>query len=315
PAHDGPLKVVQVCSARNSTYGAVASMMTLCHELVLRGHAVSFATFKGRGLGAHVKSLGYPDTEFPVRFKVDPIAVVQIARWMRREQFDIVHCHLSTSSTNGSLAAKLARVPSVATVHGLSGKMSFVAADHLIAVSGEVRRHLVTQGMSEAKISVVHNGIPVGHKPTEEERAGARAALRLPLDVPIFGTTARLTPLKGIDQALHAARRVVDDVPRAMFVVFGDGASKAEYVEMARSLGLSDNVLFAGYRSDVRDLLPALDVFVFPTLKEAMGIALVEAMAAGVPVVANDVGGVPEVVREGTGFLVTPGEAVSMADR
>lgn len=290
-------------------------MLTLCHELVLRGHGVSFATFKGRGLGEHVRGLGYPDQDFPVRLKVDPLAIVRMAKWFKREEFDIVHCHLSTSATNGSLAAKLARVPSVSTVHGLSGKLSFVASDHLIAVSGEVRRHLVVQGMSETRISVVHNGIPVGPLPTDETRQRARASLSLPAGVPVFGTTARLTPLKGIDQALHAARRVVDDIPSAVFVIFGDGSSRSEYEELAASLGLKDNVLFAGYRADVRDLLPALDVFVFPTLKEAMGIALVEAMAAGVPVVANEVGGVPEVVREGTGFLVAPGEAVSMADR
>lgn len=315
PSFDGTLKVVQVCSARNATYGAVASMMTLCHELGLRGHGVSFATFRGRGLGDHVRALGYPVQEFPVRLKVDPFAIVRMARWFRQERFDIVHCHLSTSATNGSLAAKLARVPSVSTVHGLSGKLSFVASDHLIAVSGEVRRHLVAQGLSETRMSVVHNGIPVGPMPTPEVRAAARAALGLKPGVPTFGTTARLTPLKGIDQALHAARRVVDDIPSAVFVVFGDGSSRAEYEDLAASLRLQDNVLFAGYRPDVRDLLPALDVFVFPTLKEAMGIALVEAMAAGVPVVANDVGGVPEVVREGTGYLVAPGEAVSMADR
>ncbi len=290
-------------------------MMTLCHELRSRGHRVSFATFRGRGLGEHVAGLGYPTSEFNVKLKVDPFAVVKLARWIRRNSFDIVHCHLSTSATNGSLAARLARVPSVATVHGLSGKLSFIAADHLIAVSGEVRRHLVSQGLSEAKISVVHNGIPLGPVPDATARLQAREALGLPMGAPVFGTTARLTPLKGIDQALYAARRVVDDIPSALFVIFGDGPSRHEYEGLAASLGLAENVVFTGYRHDVRDLLPALDVFVFPTLKEAMGIALVEAMAAGVPVVANQVGGVPEVVKEGTGFLVTPGEAVSMADR
>src|SRR5262249_8922306 len=148
--------------------------------------------------------------------------------WMQREAFDVVHCHLSTSATNGCLAAGLARIPSVATVHGLSGKLSFLAADHLIAVSGEVRRHLVSQGLSEAKISVVHNGIPLGQMPGSDARAAARAALGLPHAGPVFGTTARLTPLKGIDQALHAARRVVDDIPSAMFVVFGDGPARPE---------------------------------------------------------------------------------------
>jgi glycosyltransferase involved in cell wall biosynthesis len=109
--------------------------------------------------------------------------------------------------------------------------------------------------------------------------------------------------------------RLRDDFPDLRYVVFGDGEMEAELRSLAASLEIGENVLFAGYRTDLPRLLPALDVFLFPTLREAMGIALIEAMAAGVPVVATRVGGIPEVVVEGTGVLVSPSDPVGMADQ
>mgnify|MGYP000923892243 CR=1 FL=1 len=134
-------------------------MLTLCHELRQFGHDVSFITFRGRGLTQEVSRLGYPSDVVSVRAKVDPLAIIQMAKIIRRANADIVHTHLSTSTVNGSIAARLARRPAVATVHGLSGKLSFLPATHLICVSNDVRRHMLDQGVSASKLSVVHNGI------------------------------------------------------------------------------------------------------------------------------------------------------------
>ncbi len=288
-------------------------MLTLTDELRRQGHRVQFGTFARRGLGEHVRRLGYETKEFRVRAKIDPLAIVGLARFLRRGGFDLLHAHLSTSAVNGSLAARLARVPSVASVHGLSGKLSFSACDHLIAVSGDVRRHLVAQGVGEARVSIVPNGL-VLPSPAPGARERARADLGVPPDAPVMGTVARLTPLKGVDHALHAFRRVLDDMPDARYVVLGDGEQAADLKTLADRLGIAGSVVFAGYRSGVVGLLPGLDVFLFPTLREAMGIAIVEAMAVGLPVVASDTGGVPEVVTAETGLLVPPADPVAMAE-
>lgn len=288
--------------------------MTLAIELRAQDQEVSFFTFKGRGLGEHVRNLGFPVSEVKVRTKIDPLAIVQMARHIKRHEVDIVHAHLSTSSVNGCLAARMAGVPGVATVHGMSGKLSFAPSTHLIAVSSEVRQHLVLQGVHESKISIVPNGLQFRSVPADA-RQTARRILGVSEGEPVIGTTARLTRLKGVDHALSAFARVMQDFPNAKYVVFGDGEQRAELQELAVSLGVAHNVKWMGYREDVQDLLPALDVFVFPTLREAMGIAVVEAMAAGLPCVANAIGGVPEVVTADTGLLVSPSDPVAMADQ
>ena len=129
-------------SASNLVYGAVHSMMTLAGAQRDQGDEVQFVTFKGKPFNDELKDLGWKHTPFRVRFKVDPVAVVQMAKFFRREKIDIVHTHLSTSSVNGCLAARLAKIPCVATVHGMSGKLSFVFANHMIGVSHGVRQIL-----------------------------------------------------------------------------------------------------------------------------------------------------------------------------
>ena len=307
------LRVALVCSARNGTYGAVQSMLTLAEELRLQGHDVHMVTFKGRGLGDVARSRGFQVHEIAVRLKVDPFAILSLARVLRQNEIDVVHSHLSTSALIGGLAARIGGVPSLATVHGLSSKGSFITSGHLLAVSNDVRRHLVDQGIRPEKVTVVLNGISITPVATVADRLAARAELGLAPDDRVVGSTVRLTPAKGAHHALAAFGRVAKEVPSARLVLFGDGEARNELERQARDLGVRDMVVFAGYRSDVRALLPALDVFVFPSLKEAMGIAIVEAMLAGLPVVAHDVGGIPEVVTREMGYLVAAGDEHSMA--
>lgn len=288
-------------------------MMTLAQELRAQGHDVRFVTFRGRRLGQHVAGHGFDNTEVPVRIKIDPIGIAGMAQTFRRARLDIVHCHLSTSSVNGALAAKLAGIPSISTVHGLSGKLSFAPSTHLIAVSNEVRKHLVAQGVHESKISIVPNGIALPHW-TPDARGAARALLGVSDAVPLLGTTARLTRLKGVEHALSAVARVKQDVPGIKYVVFGDGEERDALRARADALGLTKDVVWAGYRDDVQTLLPALDVFLFPSLREAMGISIVEAMAAKVPTIATRIGGIPDVLAKGTGLLVPPADSVALAD-
>ncbi len=288
-------------------------MLTLAHELKSQGHIIEFATFRGRGLGATVAELGYPVHEIPVRAKIDPLAIITLSKLLRTGQFDLIHSHLSTSAINGGIAARMAHVPGIATVHGMSGRLSFITNHHLIAVSSEVREHLVTQGVHESKITVVPNGIDLKEAELHSRRL-AREKLGIAPEVPLIGTTARLTPLKGLDQSLAAFQLVLQDFPSCRYVIFGDGEQARELQDVARQLGISEKVMWMGYRTDVMDLLPALDVFVFPSLREAMGISVVEAMAAGIPTVANRIGGIPGVLSDGTGILVTASDPVEMAD-
>jgi glycosyltransferase involved in cell wall biosynthesis len=212
---------------------------------------------------------------------------------------------------NGALAARLAGIPSISTVHGMSGRMSFFASDHLIAVSNGVKAHLVGQGVRPEKITVVHNGLDRTFASTSQEVA--RESLDLPLNVPVVGTVSRVTSMKGIDDGLRAIARLKSDFPEIQYLVVGDGDGLGACQKLAVELALEENVRFLGYRQDVSTCLAAMDVFMFPTLKEAMGIALVEAMSCGLPIVTTNVDGIPEVVTPESGILVGPKQPDALA--
>jgi glycosyltransferase involved in cell wall biosynthesis len=294
-------KVLQVCSASRLIYGAAHSLMTLADAQRAAGKNVEFLTFKGKQFGSEVRARGFVAHEVRVRAKVDLLAILRMRKLMLAAHYGIVHTHLSTSSVNGTLAARLAKVPCVATVHGMSGKLSFVAANHLIGVSDQVKIHLVQQGLLPANISVVYNGLPIV---PQLERAEARRILGIPGQAMVLGTVARVTAMKGIDDAIRALPAIAREIPEILYVVVGDGDALDACRELAIELGVADRVSFVGYQNNVQPYLAAMDVFLFPSHKEAMGIALAEAMAAGLPSIASNIDGIPEVLTPETGLLV-----------
>ncbi len=306
------LSVLQICSASQAIYGAVQSLMTLARMQREVGTRVEFLTFAGKQFGGQVRAEGFPVHEVKVGAKIDPRAILRMRRVILDGRFDLVHTHLSTSSVNGCIAARFAKVPSIATVHGMSGKLSFSAATHLIAVSEEVKRHLVRQGVRGEKISVVHNGLAADFKVLD--RATARLNLGISDTDLVVGTVSRVTPKKGIEDALAAVAGLKQEFPALRYLVVGDGDGLELCRALANDLGIAPSVTFAGYQTEVGEFLPAMDLFLFPTHKEAMGIALVEAMAAGLPCVATNVGGIPEVVTRETGRL-TPAKDPQALER
>jgi len=305
------LSILQVCSASRIIYGAVHSLLILAEAQRAGGHRVEFLTRVGKRFGADVRELGYKAHDVKIRTKIDLIAIAQMRRIIRNGKFDIVHTHLSTSTVNGTIAARAARIPCVATVHGLSGKLSFIAANHLIAVSGQAKQHMVNQGMATEKISVVYNGV---HPPrdvigTEE----ARACLHIEGVWPVLGTVARISRVKGIEYALEAVSKLVGDFPNLRYLIVGDGDRMESCRELAVKLGIENHVIFAGYQSDVSRYLVAMDLMLFPSIQEAMGMAIVEVFLVGVPVVGTQVGGIPEVVSPECGALVPKADAGALA--
>jgi glycosyltransferase involved in cell wall biosynthesis len=305
------LSILQVCSASHIIYGAVHSLLTLAAAQRNRGDQVVFLARSGKRFGEELRGLGYTAHEVKIRTKIDLLAIAQMRRIMRRGRFDVVHTHLSTSTVNGTLAARAARIPCVATVHGLSGKLSFVAADHLIAVSEQGKQHLVDQGVHPDKVSVVYNGVhPPRDLPTREE---ARRSLRLEGASPVLGTVARISHVKGIEYAIEAVGTLCRDFPNMKYVIVGDGDRLEPCRALAKEVGVEEHVVFAGYQKDVSRYLAAMDLMLFPSIREAMGMAIVEAFLAGVPVVGTLVGGIPEVVSSDCGALVPKADAPALA--
>ena len=193
-------------------------------------------------------------------------------------------------------------------------------ADRIIVVADSLRQALAAPPAQRHKFVTVHNGVDLAAFEAGSNRNGARSELGIEPGWVAVGTTASLTPRKGHADLLDAASRVTRAHPRTRFVIVGDaeGPEGQPYVEglraRATAAGLGEHVVFTGWRSDVARVLHGLDVFVLPSHNEGLPRAVLEAMAASLPVVATRVGGTADLVMDGvTGLLVPPGAPLALA--
>lgn len=295
--------------------GAEVHVLSLAARLLRRGHDVTVICPRGRDLERELRARDLPLWAPRTTGKFDPVTLIRLARRLRSWRADVLHTHLSTASLLGSLAARLAGVPAIATVHGLNSKTCFQCADRLIAVSQAVKQHLTAQGVSPDRIRVIYNGIDLPadvHTPQPDLRQ--RVA---PASAVVFGTVGRLGPEKGHRYLLEAAAQLSRraGLPPVHVLIVGQGREEAPLRALAQRLGIGDRVTFAGFQREVWPYLAIMEVFVLPSLKEGLSLSALEAMALGKPVVASRVGGTPEVVEDGeTGMLVPPSDASALAE-
>ncbi|MFQ5657050.1 MAG: glycosyltransferase family 4 protein [Candidatus Methylomirabilales bacterium] len=264
----------------------------------------------------------------------DLVAFLKIYRLLRRGQFDLVHTHTSKAGILGRLAARLAGVPHIVhTPHGqafngyagrvlttlfvLLERWAATFTDRIIGLTDqEIRDNLERQIGEPRQFVSIPSGIDLKRFEKSKRKAvDVKASLGLPPSARLIGSVGRLDPVKGHADLVDAFAILAPRFPEITLVLIGDGEVLPELRSRVAQSGLTDRVLFLGWREDVPDLLHALELFVFPSLSEGMGRALVEAMAAGLPIVATRVCSVPEVLAEGgAGCLVEPASAPSLAD-
>jgi glycosyltransferase involved in cell wall biosynthesis len=239
----------------------------------------------------------------------------------------LLHCHQYSPFVYGRIA-KMVR-PSLGLVYTEHGRLSDAPPSwkrrlinpllskfegSIVAVSHELREYMATARFPESRVQVIHNGVDASSAPSVAQRARARRALGL--DGAFVAVTAgRLDPVKDFGTLFDAFARVRRSLPNARLLVIGDGPERERLTARAERDDLRGGVHMVGYRSDVRDLLLAADLFVNSSISEGISITILEAMAAGLPVVATDVGGNPEVVCGGlTGMLVPRRHPERLAD-
>jgi len=246
--------------------------------------------------------------------------VLRLSRLLRREKISVLHTHHVGALIYGVPAAVLSGVKGIIhTEHShdalddnprLRVLLRLLArrASTVVCVADEVASYLEgVVGVPRGKLQVLRNGVD-----TELFRPGLADE---PLwSGPVVGTVGRLDPLKDHLTLLRAFRLLVERVPNIKLVIVGDGPLRGELEAASRGLGIGDKVAFLGRRSDIARLLRGMHVFVLSSVKEGLPLALLEAMASGIPVVATNVGGVPQVVQDGhTGILCPPGEPFELA--
>ena len=255
----------------------------------------------------------------------------RMVRLLRALRPDILHLHLV--GFNGGrwvlLAALLARVPSVVcTIHiaprdrqswrvRLDRSVLSRAIDGYVAVSRASRERLVRYlGLSPRKVVVIPNAVELRRfaAPAAPRRRAVLLECGIPADAPVIGVLARLSEQKGLTYLVSAMPAILAAHPETHLLLVGDGPLQEDLAAQARSLGVDHRTHFVGYRANTVDFLRAMDLFVLPSLYEGMPLSVLEAMGAGLPVVATAVDGTPEAVLDGeTGCLVPPADSAALA--
>ncbi len=255
-------------------------------------------------------------------------SIRRLVRLIRDEGISVVHQH-DVTHVQGAIAGRLAGCGVVWHINGMpyplvwkSFKPLVYLVPHVVAASSVEmgREYMGSQGdVFHRPVEALYPPIDVPGPTSAGTRSQVRAELGIPESSPMIVTVGNLYPAKGHLYFVRAAAAVKDRFPEARFVVVGQTLEgRTKYAGLlhgeARALGLEDTMVFTGFRSDVADILHAADVLVQPSLSESFGIAIAEGLAAGLPVVASEVGGVPEIIQDGeTGILVQPRDPEAIA--
>jgi glycosyltransferase involved in cell wall biosynthesis len=256
---------------------------------------------------------------------LDVSVPVQLARHFRRAGVDLIHAHQCTPWFYAALSRIGYSAPKLLfEEHGrfypesdswLRRLVNRVVVgpltDRFVAVSRDVRRRLVRfEGLKAHSIDVIYNGVQEQHAVTADERQSLRRELGFEDTDFVVGTVGRLDPIKNLSMFLQGFAAKADAVQQLKGLIVGGGPMASELAALSGSLGLDAKVKMTGFRSDARRLTACMDLFVLCSLSEGTSMALLESMAAGVPVVVTDVGGNPEIVEHGVSGLVIPSENV-----
>lgn len=249
---------------------------------------------------------------------------------IKTERIGLIHSHLFDINFYSSIAAKITGVPHLCTEHGdihhpsKTSKKNLAKARILSMCSHKtvfVSRYTKTafckiSNVSEDRSAIIYNGIQLNsfRKPIDVKKKKIELGLRS--KDPVVGNVGSLYPVKGQIYLIEAAKIVLQKIPNVKFIIVGAGELENTLKEQAKNLDIANRILFLGFREDVRELLKIMDVFVLPSLSEAMPLSLIEAMACGLPTIASNVGGISEVIDDRlTGFLITPADPDVLADR
>jgi glycosyltransferase involved in cell wall biosynthesis len=305
--------------------GAERHVADLALALEHEGHKPEVACSVAGPLSARLDGAGVPVRPLVgrlVKRRASAAYAHRLRRLVRGGRFVLVHAHVYASTVAAAVATLGAGIPLVVTEHteatwqGPGARLlnGWVCrrAGRVIAVSNAIRRRAIERDrVPPERVTVVPNAV-----------APAAAPDHSPPDLPdglcgrpLVGVVARHQPEKGVQTFLKAAARVALRFPETRFPIIGDGPLRGELELLAERVGLSGRAFFLGFRSDASSIMRSLDVLVVPSRTEGSPLVTLEAMAAGVPVLASAVGGIPDQIRhESEGLLVPPGDPVALSD-
>lgn len=265
-----------------------------------------------------------PTQVFSMSSPVDLLPLPRLIRWARQNGINLFHTHGSRGNLLGRLGAKFLGIPSLTTVHsslahdylspwsarialGLE-RLTLPLSSKIITVSDFLAKEVASRGGRNLK--TIYNGqAPIFIADPYTNRLHFRCQWGIPTDAVVIGTIGRLHPTKGHSNLIKAAALIRSEVPKLHLLLIGDGPLYHELELELQSHAIPHTL--TGYLANAYQALPAMDIFTLPSVSEGMGLVLLEAMQAGIPIVAANVGGIPEVVRTGRDGLLVPSGDIS----
>jgi glycosyltransferase involved in cell wall biosynthesis len=330
------MKILQLIEGDGG--GAVTNVLMLAKELPHLNFR-TYIVFLTQGSSAEMaKSLGLNYEVIQCKFFPDVFLLWKLWQIMRKNQIDAGHTHTIRGNFYGRIATLLSRkrTVSITTVHsflidelggltkaGIKQRLLYKRetsthglVDHFILVSKGLRDKLLGDGIPEAKLTHIPHGIPLPNlEHTRSDDNSIRSEFNIGKDKVLIGIIARLVPVKNHKLFFVAAEKVLKIVTNVVFLIVGDGPLRKELEQLANELGITEFVIFTGWRNDIEECLKAIDVLVLCSTTESQGLVILEAMSFGKPVIATDVNEIGESVIDGeTGLLISPNDVNALTE-
>lgn len=286
-----------------------------------RGHALSILCRKHAKIKDEAVKFGIDVHTLPMRKPYDLFSILHLAGFLKDKKFDIVNTHSGVDSWIGGIAAKIAGVPALVRTRHLNiplkrNLFNFIhyLPDMFITCGDNMKDNLINNcGFRASKVVSIPTGVGMEFFQVTRNRE-AKLKYGLSVGSPVITNVGILRSVKGHEVTLRSVKKVLDSFPEAKFLIVGDGPKKNTLVNLASKLGLEQHVIFAGFIENIPEIYSFTDVAILSSWSEGIPQSVLQAMAAGVPVVATRAGGVPEVIiHEKTGVLVKTGDHEGLA--
>lgn len=309
------MRILHIDRQRGWT-GQTNRTLTMVRGLRAAGVQVELVAHRAAPLARRAAEEGIDVHEMPLYGAAMFGCIVPLARLLRSSRIDVLHCHGPRDHLLCTLVKHIGRVPHfVRTRHssrplnsGAISRLLFKPCSAVVAVSDYVKRLSLDEGLDARIIQTIHDAVDTEKYSPRPRCEGIAAELGIQRAEFVVGHVSRLDNDKGVDILLKAFHLLCQNNPDRPFRCVLIGPESEQHMALIRKLGAGDRVSLGGHRDDVHNVLPQFDLFVFPSRREALGTAVLEAMSAGIPVIGSDAGGIPELVSQKTGLIVPVGD-------
>jgi len=296
--------------------GITSYISSLAIGLKDKGHDVVIASSGGSTQDILVNK-GIEHINIPIRTKKELSFYVlrscfYLKKYLSKNKVDLIHAHTRVAQVLASFLSKKFKIPLVTTCHGFFKprwhRRKFPCwGDKVIAISNQVQNHLMKDfSVKEENVLLIHNGVDVDRS-NNSSKVALKKEMKIPLDYFIVGSAARFSDVKGLEYLIKSIPFILRDYQNVTLVLIGYGKEELRLRQVVSELDLKKYVIFYKPAKDIFHYLKVLDIFVMPSLQEGLGLSILEAQAQNIPVIASNVGGIPDVIEHNvTGILVAP---------